>query len=72
MDPVTMFRVVEEVARVDSAAGWNLQLSVAAHFLLAWLPEEGAAEILAGQRESSWAHRSRPKARRSQWKAAIV
>jgi indole-3-acetate monooxygenase len=51
LDLVTMFRVVEEVARVDSAAGWNLQLSVAAHFLLAWLPEEGAAEILAGQRE---------------------
>jgi alkylation response protein AidB-like acyl-CoA dehydrogenase len=51
LDPVSMFRVVEEVAREDSASGWNLQLSIAAHFLLAWLPEEGAAEILEGPRE---------------------
>ena len=63
--------MVEEVARVDSAAGWNLQLSVAAHFLLAWLPEEGAAEILAGNGKLP-RHIARPKARRSQWKAAIV
>ncbi len=41
-----MFRVIEEVARIDSAAGWNLQLSLAALVFLAWLPEEGAAEIL--------------------------
>src|SRR5215467_9414428 len=45
-DPITMFRVVEEVARQDSAAGWNLQLSVASNSLLAWLPDEGAAEIM--------------------------
>ena len=46
VDPLTMFRVVEEVARHDSAAGWNLQLSVAANCFLAWLPDEGAAEIM--------------------------
>lgn len=45
-DPVTMFRVVEEVARHDSAAGWNLQISVGTNPILAWLPSEGAAEIL--------------------------
>jgi indole-3-acetate monooxygenase len=45
-DPVTMFRVVEEVASHDSAAGWNLQISVGANPLLAWLPNVGAAEIL--------------------------
>src|SRR5690242_14550056 len=44
-DPATLFRVVEEVARLDSAAGWNLQLSVAAQIMLAWLPDDGAAEI---------------------------
>ena len=45
-DPVSMFRVVEEVARHDSAAGWNLQISLAVHSFLAWLADEGAAEIL--------------------------
>jgi alkylation response protein AidB-like acyl-CoA dehydrogenase len=45
-DPVSIFRVVEEVARLDAAAAWNLQISVGAHFSLAWLPDEGAAEIL--------------------------
>jgi alkylation response protein AidB-like acyl-CoA dehydrogenase len=46
VDPLTMFRVVEEVAYHDSAAGWNMQMSVGASCFLAWLPEEGAAEIL--------------------------
>ena len=51
LDPVTMFRVVEEVARHDSAAGWTLQLSLAVDSSLAWLPDEGAAEILDGHPE---------------------
>jgi indole-3-acetate monooxygenase len=46
VDPLTMFQVVEEVARYDSAAGWNLNLSVGGNFLPAWLPDEGAAEIM--------------------------
>lgn len=49
LDPITIFQVVEEVARQDSAAGWNLQLSVAVDWFLAWLPDEGAAEILESQ-----------------------
>src|SRR5262245_55457534 len=40
VDPLTMFRVVEEVAHYDSAAGWNLNLSVGGNFLPAWLPDE--------------------------------
>jgi hypothetical protein len=48
LDPVSMFRVVEEVARHDSAAGWTLQLSVVVDPCLAWLPDAGAAEILDG------------------------
>jgi alkylation response protein AidB-like acyl-CoA dehydrogenase len=39
---------VEEVSRHNSAAGWNLQISLAVDLLLAWLPNEGAAEILSG------------------------
>jgi indole-3-acetate monooxygenase len=50
LDPVTMFCVVEEVARHDSAAGWNLQLSVGANCSLPWLPDEGAAEIMRSQK----------------------
>jgi indole-3-acetate monooxygenase len=46
VDPLTMFRVIEEVAHHDSAAGWNLQIATATNFHVAWLPEEGAAEIL--------------------------
>jgi alkylation response protein AidB-like acyl-CoA dehydrogenase len=51
LDPVSMFRVVEEVARHDSAAGWTLNLSVAIDPFLAWLPDAGAAEILEGHPE---------------------
>jgi alkylation response protein AidB-like acyl-CoA dehydrogenase len=46
VDPITMFRVVEAVGRHDSAAAWNLSLSVGGPLFLAWLPDEGAAEIL--------------------------
>ena len=46
LDPITIFRVVEEIARIDSAAAWNLQISVGAHTQLAWFPDEGAAEVL--------------------------
>ena len=38
LDPVSSFRVVEEVARHDSAAGWNLNLSTAGDYFPAWLP----------------------------------
>jgi alkylation response protein AidB-like acyl-CoA dehydrogenase len=46
LDPVGSFRVVEEVARHDSAAGWNLNLSTATDYLLAWFPDDGADEVL--------------------------
>jgi alkylation response protein AidB-like acyl-CoA dehydrogenase len=45
VDPMSVFRVLEEVARIDSAAGWNLQLSTAVDALGAWFPDDGAAEI---------------------------
>src|SRR5262245_9970970 len=46
VEPETAFRVVEEVARFDSAAAWNLQISLGGDLFLAWLPQAGAAEIL--------------------------
>ena len=45
MDPMSAFRVLEEVARIDSAAGWNLQLSTAVDALGAWFSDDGAAEV---------------------------
>jgi alkylation response protein AidB-like acyl-CoA dehydrogenase len=45
VDPMTAFRVFEEVARIDSAAGWNLQLSCGADAFGAYFPDQGAQEI---------------------------
>ena len=51
LDPVSLFHVVEEVARHESAAGWTLPRSLAVESCLAWLPDAGAAEILEGHPE---------------------
>jgi alkylation response protein AidB-like acyl-CoA dehydrogenase len=45
VDPITGFRVIEEVARIDSAAGWNLALSVGGDMFGAWLDNATAKEI---------------------------
>jgi indole-3-acetate monooxygenase len=43
--PVEAMRVWEAVARIDSAAAWNLVMNQAIGGFVAWLPEEGATEI---------------------------
>jgi alkylation response protein AidB-like acyl-CoA dehydrogenase len=45
LDPMTAFQVLEEVSRIDSAAGWNLQLSSGIDAIGAWFPDDGAKEI---------------------------
>jgi alkylation response protein AidB-like acyl-CoA dehydrogenase len=45
LDPMSAFRVIEELARFDSAVGWNVQLSTGCEPFGAWLPQEGAEEI---------------------------
>ncbi len=45
LDPMSAFRVIEELARFDSAAGWNVQLSTGCEPFGAWLPREGVEEI---------------------------
>jgi alkylation response protein AidB-like acyl-CoA dehydrogenase len=47
LDPMTAFQVLEAVSRIDSAAGWNLQLSNALDAFGAWFTDEGAQEIFA-------------------------
>lgn len=45
VDPVTAYRVFEEVSRIDSAAGWHLQLAAGAQAFGAWFDDEGARAI---------------------------
>ncbi|MEF3074181.1 acyl-CoA dehydrogenase family protein [Methylobacter sp. Wu1] len=45
LDPISGFRVIEEVSRIDSAAGWNLQISVAHDMFALWFSDQGAREI---------------------------
>jgi indole-3-acetate monooxygenase len=45
LDPITAFRAFEEVARIDSAASWNLTLANSVDAFGAWFPDDGAREI---------------------------
>jgi alkylation response protein AidB-like acyl-CoA dehydrogenase len=45
VDPVTAFQVIEAVSRIDSAAGWNLQLSTDADAFGPWFEDDGAEDI---------------------------
>jgi len=47
LHPVEAFRVWEAVARIDSVAGWNLQISASAMAFAAWLPKQGGEEVYA-------------------------
>src|SRR5262245_29836202 len=50
LDPVSGFRVIEELARIDSAAGWNVALANAFEPFGAWLSEETSAEVFGSAR----------------------
>jgi alkylation response protein AidB-like acyl-CoA dehydrogenase len=45
IDPITSMIVVEEIARADAAAAWNLMLGATYGLWAAFLPEEAAREI---------------------------
>ena len=45
LHPVEVMRVWEAVARIDSAAAWNLVMNQAIAAFAAWLPAEGAHEL---------------------------
>jgi indole-3-acetate monooxygenase len=48
LDPVTLYQVLEAVARIDAAAGWNLTLSCTVDAFGAWFQDDGAEEIFGG------------------------
>jgi alkylation response protein AidB-like acyl-CoA dehydrogenase len=45
LDPVSGLRLIEEVSRLDSAAGWNLQIAVAHDMFAPWFSDQAAQEI---------------------------
>lgn len=45
LHPVEAMKVWEAVARIDSAAAWNLVMNQAVGMLAAWLEDEGAREL---------------------------
>ena len=45
LDPVSAFRVIEELSRIDSAAGWNVAIANAAEPFGAWYSDETTAEV---------------------------
>jgi alkylation response protein AidB-like acyl-CoA dehydrogenase len=47
LHPAEAYRVWEAVSRIDSVAGWNLQISSAIGGFAAWLPKEGSEEVYA-------------------------
>ncbi|HET9705847.1 MAG TPA: acyl-CoA dehydrogenase family protein [Vicinamibacterales bacterium] len=47
-DPITAARVAEEIASVDSAAGWALQAGNTGSWWAGHFPESGVAELYAG------------------------
>jgi alkylation response protein AidB-like acyl-CoA dehydrogenase len=49
IDPITSMIVVEEIARADAAAAWNLMLGATYGLWAAFLPEHAAREIYGAQ-----------------------
>jgi indole-3-acetate monooxygenase len=45
LDPVSAFRVIEELSRIDSAAGWNVAIANACEPFGAWYSDETTAEV---------------------------
>jgi alkylation response protein AidB-like acyl-CoA dehydrogenase len=53
-DPVSGLRVIEELARIDSAAGWNVSIANASEPFGAWFSDETTAEVF-GQADTTMA-----------------
>jgi alkylation response protein AidB-like acyl-CoA dehydrogenase len=47
VDPITVIRVIEVIARVDGSAGWNVMIGGTGGFFAANMTVEGAREIFA-------------------------
>jgi alkylation response protein AidB-like acyl-CoA dehydrogenase len=50
LDPVSAFRVIEELSRIDSAAGWNVAVANASEPFGAWYSDATTAEVFGSPR----------------------
>jgi alkylation response protein AidB-like acyl-CoA dehydrogenase len=69
LDPLTMFAVIEEMARHDSAAAWNLQIANGGQVFLAWFPDDTASEVFDSG-PGSWRDLFRQDRGLTRWTAA--
>ena len=51
-DPITGFRVLEELARIDSAVSWNLQITAGIDIILQWFPDRAMDEVFSREEET--------------------
>jgi hypothetical protein len=56
----TMLRVVEEIARLDGAVGWNVMIGAESGAFFAYLPTEFASEVFRDAPDSLMAGTSQP------------
>ena len=70
LDPVSGLRIIEAVARIDSADGWNLQIAVAHDLFAPWFSDRATAEIFHADAIAVGAFN--PRARQFRSMAAIV
>lgn len=58
VDPITAFEIFEALARIDSAAGWNVQLTAGLDVILQCFPDEPMNEVFSSEEEvifaASW------------------
>lgn len=47
LELIDALRIIEEVSRIDSAAGWNLQIAVAHDMFAPWFGDQAAQEIFS-------------------------
>ena len=62
-DPITAFEVFEALARIDSAAGWNIQLTAGLDVILQWFSDEAMDEVFSSEDEVIFAASLHPPGR---------
>jgi len=62
-DPITGFEVVEELSKIDSTVGWNLNLSLGIETIMQWFPENAHAEVYSSNEEVIFAGTWHPPGR---------
>ena len=51
-EPIAAFTALEELAKIDSAASWNLQITAGIDIILQWFPNKALDELFSGKEET--------------------